>query len=663
MVRDGHACTPARPAATCWGAEVADTDASAGPLRGVTQWTRGMTVPVRAYLRTESGSAGVLLAAVAAALVWSNVDAGSYASVWDTKLSLRLGDASVVRDLRTWINSGLMTLFFLVVGLEARREFDLGDLRERRRFLLPATAGALGMVVPVASYLAITHGGAGSGGWGIAMSTDTALALGLLAVVGRNVPDRVRVFLLTVFVVDDVIALVVVTFVYSDPIHLGPLIVGLVVVGALCTLGVVGLRSGVPFAVLGIVGWFALLGSGVDPIVLGLVMGLVTNDYTPSRTDLENASGLFRLFREQPTAELARSASTGLNQTLSANTRLQSRYLPWTSYVIVPLFALANAGLVLDGAFLRAAARSPITIGIVVGYVLGKPVGVIAASWLVERLSARRLRPDVGWAAVAGSGTIAGIGFTVSFVIAARALSGRELEEAKFGVLAAGVIAAVLTWIVYTVTSRLPASRRARALLGDADQLVDLEEPVDLERDHVRGSVLDADGRNIVTLVEYGDLQCPYCGQAEPTVRALLDDLDLRYVWRHLPLPDVHPQAQLAAEASEAASAQGRFWDMHDLLLTRQDHLKTADLVGYAKDLGLDTDQFLEDLMSHRFSARIARDVESADLSGVSGTPTFFVDGRRHYGAYDIQSLKSAIKTARARARIRSAQPVDEPSS
>ena len=637
-------------------------------LREVTRWTRGMAAPVRAYLRTESGSAGVLLAAIAAALIWSNVDAGSYADTWHATFSLRLGDMSVHRDIRTWINSGLMTLFFLVVGLEARREFDLGDLRERRRFLLPATAGTIGMIVPVACYLAVTHGGPGSSGWGIAMSTDTALALGLLAVVGRDVPDRVRVFLLTVFVVDDVLALVIVTVVYSDPIQLGPLVTALVVVGGLFAVRALGVRSGVVYAALGIVGWFALLGSGVDPIVLGLLMGLSTTAYTPTRSDLENASGLFRLFREQPTAELARSATAGLTQTLSRNARLQNLYLPWTSYVIVPLFGLANAGLVLDGSFLRAAVTSPITLGIVLGYVVGKPVGVVGASWLVERLSGRRLRPDVGWAAVGGSGTIAGIGFTVSFVIAARALSGRELEEAKFGVLAAGVLASVLTWVVYRLTSRLPAARRARALLGDADQLVDLQDDVDPGRDHVRGPAAAT-----VTLVEYGDLQCPFCGQAEPVVRALMADLDLRYVWRHLPLTDVHPQAQLAAEATEAAHAQGRFWEMHDLLLTRQEHLKTADLIGYAKDLGLDTDRFLEDLMSHRFAARIAEDVDSADLSGVSGTPTFFVNGTRHYGAYDIHSLKAAIKTARAREGIRSGsgptidppttQPVGQPSS
>ena len=207
-----------------------------------------------------------------------------------------------------------------------------------------------------------------------------------------------------------------------------------------------------------------------------------------------------------------------------------------------------------------------------------------------------------------------------------------------------------MTWVVFRVTAALPAARKARALLGDADQLIDLATPVDSECDHIRGPQ-DAS----VTLVEYGDLQCPYCGQAEPVVRALLNDSDLRYVWRHLPLTDVHPQAQLAAEASEAAGSQGKFWEMHDLLLTRQDNLKPLDLVGYARQLGLDVDDFHQQLMHHDYAARIAQDVESADSSGVSGTPTFFINGQRHFGAYDIETLSAAIKTARARAAIRAA--------
>ncbi len=619
-----------------------------------TRWTRGITAPVRVFLQTESGSAGVLVAAIVAALIWCNISPASYEAVWRTDLSLQLGRYSIGLDLRTWINSGLMTLFFLVVGLEARREFDLGDLRERRRFLLPCVAGLVGMAVPVSIYLLVVGGGPAAHGWGVAMSTDTALALGLLSVVGRNVPQRVRVFLLTLFVVDDVAALIVVTVVYSDPIHAAPLTVAIACVLAIVGARAAGLRFGAVYALLGVIAWVALLASGVDPIALGLVIGLVTTAYSPSRTDLEKASGLFRLFREQPTPELARSAVVGLTTSLSPNARLQKMYLPWASYVIVPLFGLANAGISLSGSFLRTAYAAPITIGIIIGYVVGKPVAVVATSWIVERLSTGRLRPDVGWAAVAGSGTIAGIGFTVSFVIAARALDGEQLAQAKLGVLTAGVLASLVTWVVFRVTAALPTARKARALLGDADQLIDLATPVDPDCDHVRGP-----NNASVTLVEYGDLQCPYCGQAESVVRALLTDSDLRYVWRHLPLTDVHPQAQLAAEASEAAGSQGKFWEMHDLLITRQDNLKPSDLVGYAQQLGLDVEEFHRQLMHHDHAARIAQDVESADSSGVSGTPTFFINGQRHFGAYDVETLSAAIKTARARAAIRAASGAD----
>src|SRR5204863_9311543 len=286
-------------------------------------------------------------------------------------------------------------------------------------------------------------------------------------------------------------------------------------------------------------------------------------------------------FREQPTADLARAAGVELRSATSPNERLQHLFHPWTSYVVVPLFALANAGIAINGSFLGQAFGSPITLGILVGYVVGKPVGILGGTWLVTRLSGGRLRPPVGWAAVAGGGTIAGIGFTVSLLIATLAFHGRELEEAKLGILSAALCASLVTWLLFRATARLPRRLKIRALLGTAAPLVDLYEPVDPEHDHVRGAE-----EAPVTLVEYGDFECPFCGRAEPVVRELLADFgDLRYVWRHLPLSDVHPHAQLAAEAAEAAAAQGAFWEMHDLLLEHQDALRPADLIGYASQL------------------------------------------------------------------------------
>ncbi|MEO3746755.1 Na+/H+ antiporter NhaA [Plantactinospora sp. B5E13] len=627
------------------------TGSPSSGMRGRTVWRDDISAPLRRFLRTESGSAGILVAAIVAALVWANVDSHSYETLWGTDLSIRLGSVGVTQDLRTWVNEGLMTFFFLVVGLEARREFDLGDLRDRRRFVLPLVAGLAGMVIPVLIYLLLNRGGAGAHGWGVAMSTDTALALGLLALLGRNVPQQVRVFLLTVFVVDDLVALVVIGVVYSENVKVTPLVVAVVMFAVLLGLRLLGVRRGLLYLPFGVALWAALLAGGVEPVVAGLALGLISSAYTPNRGALERASERFRLFREQPTPELAHSAAWGLARSLSPNDRLQRIYHPWASYVIVPIFGLANAGISLGGGFLAHAFTAPVTLGIILGYVLGKPIAVVGIAWLLSRLTRGRIRPAVGWAAVLGSGTIAGLGFTVSLLIATIAFDGPRLAEAKVGVLSTVLIASLVTWVVFRITAALPLPRRARALLGDVDQLVDLVPPVDPDRDHVRGPATAS-----VTIVEYGDFQCPYCGQAEPVVRELLTDADLRYVWRHLPLSDVHPQARLAAAAAEAAAAQGAFWPMHDLLLDHQDALTADDLIGYADELGLDRDRFSADLLGGAHDDRISDDIDSADVSGVSGTPTFFINGRRHYGAYDIGTLTRAIKTARARARIQAAR-------
>jgi len=585
-----------------------------------------------------------LLAATAAALVWANVASSSYQAVWRTELSVQVGGSGVAMDAVGWVNSGLMAFFFFVVGLEARRELDLGELRERRRMILPVTAGIAGMSVAALLYLLVNAGEASARGWGVAMSTDTAFALGMLALIGPRFPERLRAFLLTVVVVDDVVALLVIATVYTSQLNVIPLLAAFALFAGILALKRFRVRHGVVYLFFGIATWVAMLRSGVDPVVVGLAMGLLTYANPADRGDLEKATDRFRDFREQPTPALARSARASLQQAISPNERLQEAFHPWTSFVIVPLFALANAGIPVQADFLSQAYRSPITLGIIAAYVLGKPLGILTGSWLISRLSRGRLPPPVGWAAVAGGGTIAGIGFTVSLLIATLAFSGRDLQEAKLGILTAALGAAGVTWLLFRVTAALPLARRARALLGSAESIVDLADPVHPDRDHVRGPS-DAP----VTLVEYADFECPFCGQAEPIVRELLADFgDIRYVWRHLPLIDVHPHAQLAAEAAEAAARQGAFWAMHDLLLDHQGALLTPDLVTYAEQLGLDVEGFNSDLRRHAGAARVAQDVEGADLSGVSGTPTFFLNGRRHHGAYDIESLSNAVRLARA---------------
>jgi protein-disulfide isomerase len=249
---------------------------------------------------------------------------------------------------------------------------------------------------------------------------------------------------------------------------------------------------------------------------------------------------------------------------------------------------------------------------------------------------------------VAG-GACAGIGFTVSLLISSLAFTGERLDEAKLGTLGSVILAPLVAWGVLRIVRRLPTTTRARQIGRTAEDILDLSEDVDPNRDHIRGSD-DAP----VTLVEYGDFECPYCGQAEQAIRELLSSFgdDVRYVWRHLPLNDVHPSAQLAAEAAEAAAAQGRFWDMYDILLSHQGALESHQLARYAEQLGLDGERFTEEVRRREHAARISEDVASADESGVSGTPTFFINGRRHYGVYDIPSLTEAVRAAKNRARL-----------
>ncbi|NUP67792.1 MAG: thioredoxin domain-containing protein [Nonomuraea sp.] len=592
----------------------------------------------------ETGGAVALVGALLAALIWSNAFPATYEAAWRTQLSLGLGDGRLGLDLRTWIDSGLMSFFFLLVGLEARRELDLGELRERRRLLLPVGAGVVAMAVPVGIYLAVNHAGPAAHGWGVAMSTDSALALGVFSVMGRSLPVRIRAFLLTLFVVDDLVALLVIAAFYSHDVRPAPLAVAAASFAALITLGRVRMRRRcAPVAVLGVVMWAGLMAGGVDPVVAGLAIGLVTSAYRPVRGDLERATGLVRLFREQPSARRARSAAAGLASTLSENARLQHRFRPWTTYAIIPLFALANAGIPLDSGLLRGAVTAPVTLGVFLAYVAGKPLAVIATSWAVGRLSGGRLRPPVGWAAVAGSGALAGIGFTVSLLIANLAFTGRPLQEAKVGILAAVVASSAFAWAVYRLAALLPRAARHHALLGAAPPLTDLTGRVDPALDHVRGP-RDAP----VTVVEYGDYECPFCSEADPVTRdLLLTRPDVRYVWRHLPLSDIHPHARLAAEAAEAAGAQGAFWPMHSLLLARQDRLEMSDLLAYAAELGLDVGTFRRELDRRAHAGRVERDIASADRGGVSGTPTFFFNGQRHQGTHDLAALTRAIDATR----------------
>jgi Na+/H+ antiporter NhaA len=596
---------------------------------------------VREFFSTEAGGAVVLLAATLVALIWANSPwRDSYTALWKTNASLQIGGFGLALDLGHWINDGLMTLFFLLVGLEIRREFDLGEFRERRRVAVPVIAAVGGMVLPVLIFLALNAGTDGARGWAMVMATDTAFAVGVLALVGRRSSMRLRIFLLTLVIVDDVAAVSVIALFYSNNVQAIALVVAVSLLGAIGYLRWSGVNRPLVYAVLGVGAWVAAYQAGVHPTVAGVAMGLLTGAYAPRRSALQQAIGVARAFRQQPSPATATAAASQITSALSPNDRLQHAIHPWSSYLVVPLFALANAGIDLSGDLL-ARVTSPLSVGIILGLVVGKTVGIPAGAWLATRLGGLRL--SVGWPQLIAASSVAGIGFTVSLLIAQLSYSDALLEDAKLGILVASTLAAALSIAMFYGLSRVPVARLRRAEAQAAEPLADLVEAVDPSRDHVRGSI-DAP----VTLLEYGDFESAGCARAAPLIRDLLSRHQggLRFVFRHLPLSELHPQARRAAEAAEAAGVQGKFWEMHDRLFKNHKHLLPADLVRYASELRLDVSLFQRELDDAAHAERVTRDINSADAAGVVGTPTFFINDVLYRGKRDFPSLDAAVTRA-----------------
>lgn len=595
-----------------------------------------LAAPVRRFIATEAGSAGLLLAATIAALVWANVATSSYDELWGTELSIRLGDHAITEDLRHWVNDGLMVFFFLVVGLEVRRELALGELVDRSRLRVPLIAALTGIAVPAAIFLALNPSGEAAQGWGVAISTDTAFVLGALALIGNAVPTQLRVFLLTLSIVDDVAALAIIAIFYSDDVALGPLVVVAASAAVLVALGRLHVWRGPAYFAVGAVLWVAMLESGVHPAIAGVVIAACIPVFPPQREAVERAAGLATAFRQSPVPELARSAKLSVERAVSPNERMQELLHPWSSYVVVPVFALANAGVVVTADSLRDALTGSVGLGIVAGLVVGKLIGVGLVTLLVARPPIGELPRGVAPPDLLGGAALTGIGFTVSLFIVDLAFDSPRLQaDAKIGVLTASLVAAVLGWTVFRAAA---AIARANGRVAGPPPLVP---PVDVARDHIRGPV-DAP----LTLVEFADFACPFCSRATGAVDALRDILgdDLRYVLRHLPLADVHPNAQMASEAVEAAGAQGRFWEMHDRLFAYQDRLEPDDLVEHAEAVGLDVDRFQRELQEGVHTRRVLEDVVAAEASGVTGTPTFFIGGRQHIGPYDAETLAEHLR-------------------
>jgi NhaA family Na+:H+ antiporter len=408
----------------------------------------------RSFLRTESGSAVLLLSAAVIALAWANLGSlpllGPYEAFWHTELSFTLGDVMLTEDLRHWVNDGLMVLFFFSVGLEISRETTLGELRGFRAIAAPALAALGGLTVPAALYLLLNAGGPGAGAWGIAISTDTAVLLGVLALVGPRCPDQLRVFLLALAIVDDIGAVVAIAIFYTKDVQVTALVLAGVLFLALLGLRYVRFWRTPIYVLIGIIMWLAVLQSGVHPSVVGVALGLLVNAYAPRPRDMARAQVLGGSFLVDPSPERALAAQAAVSGAVSPNERLQLRIQPWSSYVIVPLFVLANAGVMLTGETLAGAFTSPITWGIVIGLTIGKLIGVTAGTWVALRTGIGRVPDTLRWGQLIGGAGLSGIGFTVALFVTDLALHDPVLvNDAKIGILTGSLLAGVIGWLIF----------------------------------------------------------------------------------------------------------------------------------------------------------------------------------------------------------------------
>jgi NhaA family Na+:H+ antiporter len=403
--------------------------------------------PVQRFLEVEAAGGIVLLAAAVTGLVWANSPwSESYRDLWETEVELQIGELLTLSDsLGHWVTDGLMTIFFFVVGLEIKRELVTGELRDRRAALLPALAALGGMVVPALIYTSLNGGGDGADGWGIPMATDIAFAVGVLALLGSRVSSPLKVFLLTLAIVDDIGAIAVIALFYSNDLSAAWLAVAVALVGVMYALRQLQVWYLPVYCVVGAFVWLAVYESGVHATIAGVMLGLLApaEPLKPTVTAQEIDDILADpSIRPADRAELA---SRIARESVSVADRLERALHPWSTFVVVPVFALANAGVELSAELLDDALTSPITIGVFLGLVAGKVVGVAGSTLLASRAGIAPLPGDATRRQVVGLGGVAGIGFTVALFITALAFDDPRLaDEARIGVLAASVVAALL---------------------------------------------------------------------------------------------------------------------------------------------------------------------------------------------------------------------------
>jgi NhaA family Na+:H+ antiporter len=416
--------------------------------------------PLVRFLHVETASGFVLLFATVVALVLANSPAEqSYRAFWNTPVTLEIGKFSLSHSLQEWINDGFMVIFFFVIGLEVKRELVLGELRDVRRATLPIVAALGGMLAPAGIYLTLQFGRPGERGWGIPMATDIAFVVGCMALLGPRVPHGLRVMLLSLAIADDIGAILVIAVGYSEALHYDALAIGMGFIAFIVVFRWIGVRNIGVYVFLGILVWLAFLKSGIHPTIAGVILGLLT----PSQNYLNQGVfiGLLHQVRqaiegnwnkEPRRAETVRRLQWAARETISPLEYLEQTLHPWVAFGIMPIFALANAGVPIQ----PSAVVAPVSVAVMLGLLIGKPVGILLTSWSAVRAGLAKLPDGVGWRMLAGAGCLAGIGFTMALFIADLALAGPLLDEAKIGILSGSVLSAALGMAILMRTGPKP---------------------------------------------------------------------------------------------------------------------------------------------------------------------------------------------------------------
>ena len=592
---------------------------------------------IRRLAASESGSAVALLIATVVAIAWANMFPESYVHFWHTVVGISAGGYALELSLQHWVNDAVMVLFFFLVTLEVKKDFVLGELRDWRQASLPVLAAICGLVVPALLFVLVTAGTPYMGAWGVVISTDTAFVVGILAAFGSRIPVQLRVFLLALAVVDDVGALAVIAVVYTDHLDLLWLGAAVGIAGLIYFVQRARVWQGAVYGVLGVVLWFAILQSGVHATIAGVLLALLLPVFPPKRDRVDHAELLTQGFRRTPNAEKGKAAADGILRAVSVNDRFQLSLHHVVGLIIVPLFALANAGVRITPESLQHAFTSTLAWGVIIGLVVGKFVGVSASILVARQVGIGELSPALHRRHILSGSLLTGIGFTISLFIVDLAIEDPVAQsDARIGIITASVIAALAAIAALWFTSRYDAAHAPRRTR--------LVRPIDPQRDHVAGPE-DAP----YTLVEYGS----FGGLDDLTTEETLDEViaefddDIQFVFRHI-RPDAEGAPEQTAEALEAVAAQSPrlFWGMRrDLNRQSEDgSLDARSILRATVNVGANLSRVESDLRRGVRRGRVQEDYLDAESMGLTRGPALFVNGLIYAGDLEAAAIIAELR-------------------